>query len=320
MRRWLAVSAVIFVFGQVMAAQTESETPKLERIDGKVTGVIVGLHRATISVVSSRQAVTYLHIPLNKVPEWLKTGLEITAFYRTNEDGSFWVEQITQGSPPVIAVLQPQTSFSAIHPSPTPQSHAPTPSQTTTSRQGTLTDLRQRQLASRGLSSAVQRSFPPLNISPIEMEVQRLLPHYKAATRFFNPKLTDEQAEAIASAILRSSLRNGVDPRLVVAVIACESSFRPDAVGKKGEIGLGQLMPSTAEAVGVDPYDPIQNIEGCVRYLRQQLDRFLTLELALAAYNAGPTTVSKVGGIPQNSITPRYIQKVTTLYRQLCGQ
>ena len=115
-------------------------------------------------------------------------------------------------------------------------------------------------------------------------------------------------------------MRNGVDPRLVVAVIACESSFRPDTIGKKGEIGLGQLKPETAAGLGVDPYDPVQNIDGCVRYLKQQLDRFGSLELALAAYNAGPNAVSRAGGIPQNGITPRYVQKVLDLYRRLCGQ
>ncbi len=180
--------------------------------------------------------------------------------------------------------------------------------------------MRQWQLGARGLSSALRRTFSPPSVSPIESEVHRLLPHYKAAAKFFNPNLTDEQAEALAGAILRFSIRKGIDPRLVVAVIACESSFRPDAVGKKGEIGLGQLKPETAAGLGVDPHDPIQNIEGCVGYIKQQLERFGSLELALAAYNAGPTSVSKAGGIPQNSVTPRYVQKVLELYRKLCGQ
>lgn len=313
--------AALLVFGLAASAiaQVEKEAkeaPKLERLDGKVQGIIVGLQRATIAVISSRQITTYLHLPHSKLPDWLRVGLEITAFYRIGDDGSFWAEEIKPYTPPVIVTPQPNPNPPAAAPSTPPASS----SSSSPSRYGTLMDMRQWQLGARGLSSALRRSFSPPSVSPIESEVQRLLPHYKAAAKFFNPNLTDEQAEVFAGAILRFSIRNGIDPRLVVAVIACESSFRPDAVGKKGEIGLGQLKPETAAGLGVDPYDPIQNIDGCVRYLRLQLDRFGSLELALAAYNAGPTAVSKAGGIPQNNITPRYVQKVLALYRKLCGQ
>jgi soluble lytic murein transglycosylase-like protein len=249
--------------------------------------------------------------------------MEVTVHYRRESDGSLWIEQISPYKPPEqtpstvtpaftqMPITSFLTSFTVPQTSP--------PAQTTVqSRQGSIETLRERQLTSRGLTSALRNRVSSLD--PIEAEVMRLLPHYKAAAKFFNPNLTEEQAETIAAAILRSSIQNGVDPRLVVAVIACESSFRPDAVGKKGEIGLGQLKPETAAGLGVDPYDPVQNIDGCVRYLRQQLDRFGSLELALAAYNAGPNAVSKAGGIPQNGITPKYVQKVLDLYRRLCGQ
>ncbi len=280
-------------------------------------------------VYSPRQVAVYFHIAPDKLPAWVRPGVEVTVHYRVAEDGSFWAEQIVPYKPPepptptitpvqpYFPVGQPITSIGQPATNATPRPN-PSPEPSQAPRQGSLEELRQRQLGSRGLSSALQSRIGQLN--PVEMEVQRLLPHYKAAAKFFNPNLTDQQAETIAAAILRSSIQYGVDPRLVVAVIACESSFRPDAVGKKGEIGLGQLKPETAAALGVDPYDPVQNIEGCVRYLRQQWDRFGNWELALAAYNAGPTAVSKAGGIPQNNITPRYVQKVLDLYQRLRGQ
>jgi hypothetical protein len=322
-RVWLVLVALT-IFGLVgMGWAQENETPKTEKLDGTVKGIIVGLNRVTLAVLSSRQVMSYLHTSQEKLPPWLRTGMEVTVHYRRESDGSLWIEQISPYKPPeqtpstvTPAFTQmPITSFLTF--STVPQTSPP--AQTTVqSRQGSIETLRERQLTSRGLTSALRNRVSSLN--PIESEVMRLLPHYKAAAKFFNSNLTEEQAETIAAAILRSSIQNGVDPRLVVAVIACESSFRPDAVGKKGEIGLGQLKPETAAGLGVDPYDPVQNIDGCVRYLRQQLDKFGSLELALAAYNAGPNAVSKAGGIPQNGITPKYVQKVLDLYRRLCGQ
>jgi len=320
--RYGLVALTVFGLVTISWAQ-EGEATKTEKLDGTVKGIIVGLNRVTLAVLSPRQVMTYLHTSQEKLPSWLRTGIEVTVHYRRESDGSLWIEQISPYKPPEqtpatitpVFTQIPVTNFPNFFP--TPQTSFP--AQTTVhSRQGSIETLRERQLTSRGLTSALRNRMSSLN--PIEAEVMRLLPHYKAAAKFFNPNLTDEQAETIAAAILRSSIQNGVDPRLVVAVIACESSFRPDAVGKKGEIGLGQLKPETAAGLGVDPYDPVQNIDGCVRYLRQQLDKFGSLELALAAYNAGPNAVSKAGGIPQNGITPKYVQKVLDLYRRLCGQ
>jgi hypothetical protein len=322
-RVWFVLVALTILGLVAMGWAQENETPKTEKLDGTVKGIIVGLNRVTLAVLSPRQVMTYLHTSQEKLPPWLRTGMEVTVHYRRESDGSLWIEQISPYKPPEqtpstvtpaftqMPITSFLTSFTVPQTSP--------PAQTTVqSRQGSIETLRERQLTSRGLTSALRSRVSSLN--PIESEVMRLLPHYKAAAKFFNPNLTEEQAETIAAAILRSSIQNGVDPRLVVAVIACESSFRPDAVGKKGEIGLGQLKPETAAGLGVDPYDPVQNIDGCVRYLRQQLDKFGSLELALAAYNAGPNAVSKAGGIPQNGITPKYVQKVLDLYRRLCGQ
>ena len=102
----------------------------------------------------------------------------------------------------------------------------------------------------------------------------------------------------------------GVDPDLFIRLIEAESSFQPDVTSTAGAYGLTQLMPGTAAELGVDPTDPIQNLRGGARYLRQQLDRFGDPALALAAYNAGPGRVIQYGGIPPFQETQNYVARI----------
>lgn len=103
----------------------------------------------------------------------------------------------------------------------------------------------------------------------------------------------------------------GVPVDLFHALIQQESNWNPKAVSKAGAIGLGQLMPATAKDLGVpNIQDPAWNIDGAARYLKQQLDRFGTPELALSAYNAGPGNVTKAGGIPNIPETKSYVSKI----------
>ncbi|MGM0537767.1 MAG: transglycosylase SLT domain-containing protein [Thermodesulfobacteriota bacterium] len=127
--------------------------------------------------------------------------------------------------------------------------------------------------------------------------------------------------EYILQFVQNTSQKHGVDPHLVQAVIEVESNFTPTASSKAGAEGLMQLMPQTQEDMGVQrPFDIEDNIQGGVRYLSQLLDRFTSLELALAAYNAGPRQVQAYSGIPPFPETEHYVQKVLSLYQDLSAK
>jgi soluble lytic murein transglycosylase-like protein len=103
----------------------------------------------------------------------------------------------------------------------------------------------------------------------------------------------------------------GLPRRLVRSVISKESDFQPQAVSPKGAIGLMQLMPATAEALGADPRDPAQNVDAGTRYLRDLLEKYDGgLWHALAAYNAGPGAVDKYQGVPPYRETLNYVGKI----------
>ena len=108
-----------------------------------------------------------------------------------------------------------------------------------------------------------------------------------------------------------AGLRYNLSPDLLKAVAKAESGFRPYAVSPAGAMGIMQLMPGTARGLGVtDPYDPEQNIMGGAKYLKQLLDQFGEVSLALAAYNAGANNVTKYGGIPPFDETQNYVRAV----------
>lgn len=115
--------------------------------------------------------------------------------------------------------------------------------------------------------------------------------------------------------INKAGITYGLDPFLIASVIKVESGFNPKAGSGAGARGLMQLMPATAQGLGVtDVFDPAQNINAGSKYLSQQIKAFGSIELGLAAYNAGPGNVRKYGGIPPFNETQSYVKKVMYYY------
>lgn len=109
----------------------------------------------------------------------------------------------------------------------------------------------------------------------------------------------------------------GLPRGLVRSVMSAESGFQSQAVSPKGAVGLMQLMPSTAQTLGVDAHDPAQNADAGVRYLRQLLEKYHgALYHALAAYNAGPAAVDKHKGVPPFQETLRYVNRITSDWKK----
>lgn len=142
------------------------------------------------------------------------------------------------------------------------------------------------------VETAADAQTEPARLDPLSQPYQRLV---------------DQAAEA-----------HGLDPKLLHALVATESAYRTDAVSPAGAAGLTQLMPATALDLGVrDRFDPDQNLRGGADYLARQLRRFGDLRLALAAYNAGPGRVARLGRIPDIQETRQYVDAVIECYLAL---
>ncbi len=135
--------------------------------------------------------------------------------------------------------------------------------------------------ATPAVVEAVRRDKPPA-VSRAAARERSVLNRLLAPGRF-----------AYHEIVRRAAARYRVEHRLVMAIIASESGGNPEAISPAGAIGLMQLMPETAERLGVDPWDPEQNVDGAVRYLAKQLSTFDSVDLSLVAYNAGPGFAEK---------------------------
>lgn len=128
------------------------------------------------------------------------------------------------------------------------------------------------------------------------------------------------QARPYFPVIKKAAVKNDVDTNLVLAIIKVESAFDHKAVSPKGAKGLMQLMPHTANVLGVtDPFDPRQNVYGGTRYLSNCMKTFNNIELALAAYNAGPTLVAKLNKVPAIRETQHFVRDVLN-YKKVYDQ
>ncbi len=163
----------------------------------------------------------------------------------------------------------------------------------------------------------------PVSAAP---DALTLVQRYAAALERFDHRLDDARALRLALRTVAQASAYGLDARLVVALVAVESSWNPAARSGAGARGLGQLMPATAAGLGVDPYDADANLDGTIRHLSGLIARYAALppqarfEHAIAAYNAGGGAVDRYGGIPPYPETQAYVRRVIALWRHLAGR
>lgn len=139
-------------------------------------------------------------------------------------------------------------------------------------------------------------------------------PGSEAAARLTPP------VQPFEAAVAEAAHRHGLDPKLLHALVVAESAYRPTAVSPAGAVGLTQLMPATARELGVrDRRDPRDSLAGGADYLARQLLRFADLRLALAAYNAGPERVARLGRVPKIPETEAYVATVVDCYLALAA-
>lgn len=144
---------------------------------------------------------------------------------------------------------------------------------------------------------------------PPSLPMRQAIPAVVRTTPHLSAK---NQARTHVLAFIRAAeMRHALPLGLLEALVEVESAFQPGVISRAGAMGLSQLMPATARALGVlNPFDARANVDGGARYLRAMLDRFGSIKLALAAYNAGPEAVLRSRGVPANSETPAYVARV----------
>ncbi|NVO54990.1 lytic transglycosylase domain-containing protein [Rhodobacteraceae bacterium B1Z28] len=137
---------------------------------------------------------------------------------------------------------------------------------------------------------------------------ERLKP--KVAQGQFNKRYSGKYRGQYLSMARQAARLHNVPEELFLRLVQQESGWNPTAKSHKGALGLAQLMPQTADLLGVNPHDPKQNLEGGARYLSWQYRKFKSWRLALAAYNAGPKAVEKHGGVPPYKETQNYVKVI----------
>ena len=168
--------------------------------------------------------------------------------------------------------------------------------------------------------AATPRHTPPVKVMRFKISMTVNL---ASKTDRISPSISGRKAEYLYHKfIVQTASQYQIDPALIKAIIMAESGYNPNAVSKKGAKGLMQLMPRTAEALGVeDIFNPRQNITGGVQYFKRLVNRFNgDVKLALAAYNAGSRYVRNYKGVPPFKATRHYIRKVFKYYQKYKNQ
>ena len=144
---------------------------------------------------------------------------------------------------------------------------------------------------------------------------------YAAVMRTLNPSLPVDKARAYARSVMADAWRTKLDPRFIMSIVTVESRWRANAVSHSGARGLGQLMPSTARTLGVNAWNPSENLRGTSAYLKTLMNRFAgkpnAVKLAIAGYNAGPRAVERYHGVPPYGETQHYVVKVLNVWKTL---
>lgn len=199
-------------------------------------------------------------------------------------------------------------------------------------RDGTIAAMqssidKQRASVAKGLAASVGKqagpitttaggsffNLPPLAPPPPPVTPETAMPAMSEAAALPDVVCDPVPEASIAPILLEAAQREGLEPRLLTAVIQQESAFRPCAISHKGAQGLMQLMPDTATQFGVkDPFDPKQNVDAGAKYLKELISRYSgNLAVALGAYNAGPAKVDEAGGVvPSIPETTDYVSQI----------
>lgn len=308
-------------------------TAALETLVGTMTIEVAGTLKGVIT--NGDSGFIYLEtsdgsdvtVEAKTMPDWLRIGITqarlLVRAERKTESGS--LHAVLLGAQPEEVVAKYDKAKIApkgsTRPTISSEMRGPIGKSGSGSSRSTTTKL-----SSRG-GSVSRPTKVPQNWS---LGADEALPYYTGFIKNYNKRLSLAEAEEIAKGIIGFSIQYGVDARLIMAIVLCESGFNPTAVSRAGARGLGQLMPGTAKGLGVrDSFDTNDNLYGTVKLIRGHLDKykqqtggdeFESLILSLAAYNAGSGAVKRHGGVPPYRETQGYVQKVVRTYRALCGE
>ena len=150
------------------------------------------------------------------------------------------------------------------------------------------------------------------NLQPEDFILKKLLLFTITLVLMLFAQAQAADVNTVKDIIVKHSIELGVDPAIALSIARTESGFRHEARSAHGAIGVYQLMPSTARRLGVNPYSLSDNIRGGIMYYKQMYKMFGSVELALAAYNAGPGNVKKYNSVPPFQETKRFVNKIMT--------